>query len=377
MEFEFATAARIVFGRGVIRQASSLVGGLGVRPLLVTGRSAERGHRVLDGAESFRVDGEPTIGLVEAGAELARSLRCDVVVGVGGGSALDAAKAIAALAVNPGPALEYLEVIGRGRPLGRAALPVVAAPTTAGTGSEVTRNAVLSSPGHGVKVSLRHISMLPKVALVDPDLMLSLPAAATAATGLDALTQLIEPYVSVRATAMTDPLCREGIPRVGSALCRAFDHPGDVDARTRMALGALLSGMALANAGLGAVHGFAAVLGGRFAAPHGALCAALLPAAMRVNVRALRERHPEGPYLDRYREVAVWLGEGSQATAESAALAAGRQVERLLIPRLSQWGVRPADVPEAARLAEQASSMKGNPVKLTRTELEEILESAI
>lgn len=377
MQFEFATAGRIVFGRGVSKQARTLVDGLGVRPLLVTGRSPERGTRVLEDVEPFTVDGEPTIELVEAGAEWARSRRCDVIVGVGGGSALDAAKAIAALAVNPGPALQYLEVIGGGKSLDRAALPVVAVPTTAGTGSEVTRNAVLSSPEHRVKVSLRHASMLPKIALVDPDLTLSLPAAATAATGLDALTQLIESYVSVRATAMTDALCREGIPRVGSALCRAFDHPDDADARTQMALGALWSGMALANAGLGAVHGFAAVLGGRFTAPHGALCAALLPAAMRVNVRALRERDPAAPYLDRYRQVAIWLGEGDGAAPESAARAAEKLVDKLRIPRLSQWGVRPADLPEAARQAEQASSMKGNPVKLTRAELEEMLEAAL
>jgi len=376
MRFEFATAGRILFGPGASIQVQAVVEQLGRRPLLVTGASADRAARVLPGTERFAVGREPTIALVEAGAERARARQCDVIVGLGGGSALDAAKAIAALAANSGPALCYLEVIGEGKPLVHPALPVVAIPTTAGTGSEVTRNAVVAAPDHDVKVSLRHASMLPKVALVDPDLAVSLPPAATAATGLDALTQLIEPYVSVRATPMTDMLCRDGIPRIAAALCRVCDNPGDRDGRAEMALAALLSGMALANSGLGAVHGFAAVLGGRFSAPHGALCATLLPAVTHVNVRALRERDPGSPALERYREVAAWLGEPHPA-AEAASQAAERLVRRLGIPPLSAWGVKPADVSGVARGAEQASSTKGNPVKLTGEELEEILEAAL
>ena len=377
MQFEFATAGRILFGLGVSSQAPKVVAGFGTRALVVTGGSSGRIGIVPENAEHFIVEREPTIAMAEAGAQLARERGCDVVVGIGGGSVLDAAKAIAALAANPSPALNYLEVIGQGRPLLHPALPVVAIPTTAGTGSEVTRNAVLAAPECGLKVSLRSPSMLPKVALVDPALAVSLPPATTAATGLDALTQLIEPYVSARATPLTDALCRDGIPRIVAALPCVFENPADIDGRTQMALGALLSGMALANSGLGAVHGFAAVLGGRFPAPHGALCAALLPAVLRGNVRALRDRDPAAVALERYRQVAQWIAADPNATAESAADAAEILVRQLRIPRLAEWGVRPTDLTEVASKAQQASSMKANPVKLTSAELEQILMAAL
>ncbi|HYO81794.1 MAG TPA: iron-containing alcohol dehydrogenase, partial [Bryobacteraceae bacterium] len=198
--FEFATAARIVFGRGTLARVDGIAAELGRRAFRVTGRT-------FASADSFVVSGEPTIDLVRAGAEQCRRFGGDVVVAIGGGSVLDAGKAIAALAANPGDALDYLEVVGRGQPLSAAPLPVIAVPTTAGTGSEVTRNAVLASPEHGVKASLRHPSMLPRAAVVDPELTLDLPREVTASTGLDALTQLIEPYISVRANALTDMFC--------------------------------------------------------------------------------------------------------------------------------------------------------------------------
>jgi alcohol dehydrogenase class IV len=377
MQFEFATAGRILFGLGVSSQAPTVVAEFGARALVVTGGSPGRSGIVLESAAQFIVECEPTVAMAEAGAQLARERGCDVVVGIGGGSVLDAAKAIAALAANPGPALNYLEVIGQGQPLLHAALPVVAIPTTAGTGSEVTRNAVLAAPECGLKVSLRSPSMLPKVALVDPALAVSLPPATTAATGLDALTQLIEPYVSARATPLTDALCRDGIPRIVAALPRVFGSPADMEGRVLMALGALFSGMALANAGLGAVHGFAAVLGGQFTAPHGALCATLLPAVLRGNVQALRDRDAAGAALERYRDVARWIGAEPDATAECAADAAERLVSQFRIPRLAEWGVRSTDVAEVARKAQQASSMKANPVKLTSSELEQILMAAL
>ena len=230
-----------------------------------------------------------------------------MVVGIGGGSVIDTAKAIAALVSNSGEPLDYLEVIGKGCALERAPVAFIALPTTAGTGSEVTRNAVLGSPEHGVKASLRSPMMLPRLSVIDPELTVELPPALTASTGLDALTQLIEPYVSSRANAMTDLYCLEGMRRVSRSLRRAFVDGGDKEARTDMAFASLLGGLALANAGLGVVHGFAAPMGGMFDAPHGAVCAALLPHGVAANIRALRSRGANGDALRRYAEVAAIL----------------------------------------------------------------------
>ena len=244
---------------------------------------------------------------MEQGVELAKAERCELVIGFGGGSALDAAKAIAAMLANGGELLDYLEIIGRGKPLTKPSAPFIAIPTTAGTGAEVTRNAVLASPEHKVKVSLRSPLMLAKVAVVDPELTYDLPSALTASTGLDALTQLIEPFVCNRANPMTDGLCVEGLRRAARSLRMAFGKGRDQDAREDMAVASLFGGMALSNAGLGAVHGFAGPIGGSFSAPHGAICAALLPHVMAMNLRALRQRDPHGAALFRYEEAAWWL----------------------------------------------------------------------
>src|SRR5437867_2251260 len=259
LRFEFATAPRILFGASALRDVGPIAKGLGHRALIVTGRSAGRAsalNRLLGEHEIARwtlaIAGEPKIEDVEHGVQLARGEGCDLVIGFGGGSAIDAAKAVAALTTNGGEVLDYLEVIGRAKPLTNPPLPVIAVPTTAGTGAEVTRNAVLASPEHRVKVSLRSPLMLPKVALVDPELTYELPAELTASTGLDALTQLIEPYVSCKANPLTDAICIEGIRRVARSLRRAFDD-GARSAREDMALASLFGGLALANAGLGAV----------------------------------------------------------------------------------------------------------------------------
>ena len=275
MNFEFATATRIVFGSGKLAEAGSIARGLGQRALLVTGADPARAARLgelLDkaGVEfvTFAVAGEPSVALAVAGAELARTGRCELVIACGGGSVIDAGKAIAALATNLGDPLDFLEVVGRGQPLRAAPLPFIAIPTTAGTGAEVTRNAVLAVPEQRVKVSLRSPLMLPRVALVDPELTLGLPPALTASTGLDALTQLLEPFVSGRANPFTDALCRDGLRRCARSLRRAFHDGQDAAAREDMALASLFGGLALANAGLGAVHGFAGPIGGMFPAPH-------------------------------------------------------------------------------------------------------------
>jgi len=384
MQFEFATAARLVFGEGTIREVGSWARALGARPLVVTGHASDRAQPLLSALEKqgmswslFRLAGEPQMDDVTDGVQCARRASCDLIIGMGGGSALDAAKAIAALLTNQGDLLDYLEVIGPGKPLRLPPAPVIAIPTTAGTGAEVTRNAVLASPAHRIKVSLRHAGMLPRLALVDPELTYPLPPAITAATGMDALTQLIEPFVSVRANPVTDSFCVEGLRRITSGLRRAFAHGSDTVARRDMALASLLGGLALANAGLGAVHGFAAPVGGMFPAPHGAVCARLLAPVMETNVRALRRRPPASDALNRYTEIARLLTGNSTAGPDDGVAWVRRLCLDLGIPGLGAYGLTRAAMPDLVEKAAQASSMKANPLVLTRDELLEILDQSI
>jgi alcohol dehydrogenase class IV len=383
MTFEFATAQRIVFGSGVVRQTGALASALGQRPLVVTGRRVDRAETVLASLrasglapEVFSVSEEPTTSLVESGVKHAKSCGCDLVIGCGGGSALDAGKAISAMLTNPGELLDYLEVIGRGQSIKQAPAPFIAIPTTAGTGSEATRNAVLASAEHRVKVSLRSPLMLPSIALVDPELTHGLPADVTAATGLDALTQLLEPFVCSRSNPMVDALCREGLMRAGRSLRKACQEPSNASARVDMALASLFGGIALANAGLGVVHGFAGPIGGMFPAPHGAVCAALLPHACRVNIRALQSRQPDSPVLGRYAEAAAILTGQAGEAADTLTDYLARLIADLKIPRLGLYSLQQRDVPEVVEKAMRASSMKANPIALTHEELTEILEAA-
>jgi alcohol dehydrogenase class IV len=382
--FEFATATRIIFGAGTISKAGPLAKEFGRHALVATGRDATRAKRLLDAlrklevrAVPFAVDGEPDLEVVRRGVALARRERCDLVIGFGGGSALDAGKAIAAMLTNDGDVLDYLEVIGGGKPLARSPAPLLAIPTTAGTGAEVTRNAVLSSPEHRLKVSLRSPLMLPKVALVDPELTWDLPPALTASTGLDALTQLIEPYVSARANPMTDGLCVEGIKRVARSLRAAFENGRNAAAREDMALASLFGGLALANAGLGAVHGLAGVIGGMFGAPHGAICAALLPRVMAANLAALRSRDSSNPALPRYEEVARLVTGRSSALAKDGVEWVARLVSDLQIPMLGTYGLKSQHTADLVEKSKNASSMKANPIVLTSEELAAVVEEAI
>ena len=384
MPFEFATAGRIVFGEGAANEAAPAAAAMGRRALLVTGESAERAAGLARALEAvglavapLRVSGEPSIETIAAGTVYARGEACDVVVAMGGGSAIDAGKALAAMLTNPGEPLDYLEVVGRGQPLRQPSAPFIAVPTTAGTGSEVTRNAVLAAPERGVKASLRSPYLLPRLALVDPELTLDLPPALTASTGLDALTQLIEPYVSIRANAMTDLYAVEGLRTAGASLPRAWANGGDREARRGMCWASLLGGLSLANAGLGAVHGFAAPVGGMFPAPHGAVCAALLAPAITINVEALRQRAPESRALGRYDEVARLLTAKPHATAADGIEWIAALCRRFEIPPLRVYGVTAAHIPALASRAAEANSMKANPIKLTREELEEIIGRAI
>lgn len=383
MRFEFATATRIIFGPGSIKEAAPIAASFGRRALIVVGSTPDQATALIDQLRAlgvtamiFSVSGEPSIETVQAGMQIARANNCDIVIGLGGGSAIDTGKAIAALLTNPGDPLDFLEVVGRGQALQQTPLPYLAIPTTAGTGSEVTRNAVLASHEHRVKVSLRSPLMLPRVAIIDPELTYSLPPAITASTGLDALTQLIEPYTCNAPNPLVDAICREGLQRAARSLQRVYQDGSDVAAREDMSIAALFGGLALANAKLGAVHGFAGPLGGLFPAPHGMICARLLPFVGEANVRALQEREPTSPILQRYAEVAQLLTGRSTAGPGDAIEWLHQLCAELNIAPLSQFGFAPNDIPTVVAQAQKASSMKGNPIALTEEELQRILSQA-
>lgn len=382
--FEFAGPQRIVFGEGAAGKTGEMVQEWGLRALVVVGAGETVVAPVLTSLEAagliyetVRVSQEPSLESVEAALEQARRMDAEMVLGVGGGSAMDTAKAVAALLANPGEMLDYLEVVGRGQQLRVASKPCACIPTTAGTGSEATRNAVVGVPEKQVKVSLRGVGMLPRLALVDPELTYSLPPEPTAFTGLDALTQVIEPFVSIAANPLTDAICREGMRRGGPALRRAYQDGSDRKARAAMSFTSLAGGLALANAKLGAVHGFAGVLGGMIPMPHGAICARLLPLVMEANIQALEARMPGSPALERYAEAARLLTGDEMANAMDGVEWATRLVAELNIPRLGAYGLRADQLDEVVEKSQGASSMKGNPLVLTPEELHGILERAI
>jgi len=383
MRFDFVTAAKIVFGAGALKELGLLAAPLGKHALVVTGKNPNRAASVTDLLKAQNIDftvfatnGEPTVQTARDGVKTAADADCDMVIGFGGGSALDTAKAIAALLTNPGDPLDYLEVIGRGQPIKNASAPFIAIPTTAGTGSEVTSNAVLASPEHQVKVSLRSPLMLAQVALVDSLLTHSSPPDVTAQSGLDALTQVIEPFTSNKANPLTDAICKEAIQRAAGALQKAYERPENAAAREDMALVSLSGGLALSNAKLGAVHGFAGPFGGMFDAPHGGICARLLPFVMDMNVKALRQRQPESDYLRRYQQVAQLLTGDERAAAEDGVKWVYLLTQALNVPGLASYGMTDSDLPALIEKATVASSMQGNPIKLTADEMRVILTAA-
>lgn len=384
MRFEFATVARIIFGAGSVSQLAQLAGDKGRRALVVTGSQPSRVGDCIQSLRDARlrhtlypVAGEPAIDVVNQAKAAALSAGCDLVIGIGGGSVLDSGKAIAALIPNEGEALDYLEVIGKGQTLRQAPIPFIAVPTTAGTGAEVTKNAVLTSPQHRQKVSLRDNRMLADIALLDPMLTGSMPPSVTASTGMDALTQVLEPYVSCFANPLADAFCIQGLRRVGRSLRRVYAAPDDAAARADMAFASLMGGLALANAKLGAVHGFAGVLGGMYAAPHGAVCAALLPHVIKANIRALQQRQPHHPTLKRFDDIARLILDDPSANA-SAALDWIDETSRLFgIPKLGGYGVQAADFDAIVEKSSASSSMKGNPLQLNADELKAILAAAL
>jgi alcohol dehydrogenase class IV len=325
----------------------------------------------------YSIPEEPTTDLALAAVDAARRGDCDFVIGIGGGSVLDTGKIVAALLTNKGELMKYLEVVGDSQPLKNRSAPYIAIPTTAGTGTEVTRNAVLNSPKHHVKVSMRSPLMLPQLALIDPELTYSMPPAITASTGLDAFTQLLEAFVSRHSNPVTDAVCREGIQRAARSITIAYQDGEDATAREDMCIASLFGGLALANAKLGAVHGLAGPLGGMYKAAHGALCAGLLPYVMDTNFKALKTRAPESKALDRYDEVAHLITGSSKACATEGISWMHSLCKQLNIPPLAEYGITEAEFSLVANKAQQSSSMKGNPIDLTTEEIVEILQRAI
>jgi alcohol dehydrogenase class IV len=387
--FTFRTAGAITFGRGTREGVAATVARLGQRVLLVTGarslaasgegdrihaRFAAAGLHVV----TLAVSGEPDVDAVDRGAAIAKESDAQVIVAVGGGSVLDAAKAVGVVAANGGSAIDYLEDLpgGGGKGIRTRPLPLVAVPTTAGTGSEVTRNAVLRVPQAGLKRSMRDDRMVPCVAIVDPDLVATAPPEVATAAGLDALAHLVESYVSLGAQPTTDLIALEGARRATLALGALAD--GRVTARAgawdELALASLWGGIALANAGLGAVHGLAAPLGGRCSIPHGAACAALLAPTIRTNVKALRARSRDAPALARYAALARALTGRDDPIHLAATIGTLRQ--RLGAKPLAELGAQPAEMSTIVALS-RGGSMKYNPIVLTDTELESIVSAAM
>ena len=382
--FEFTTANRIIFGAGKLKDIGGIAASFGKRALVVTGSQPQRAQRLLDllqadgiDCQTFAVSGEPDVALVQAGVAQARHSGRDVIIGIGGGAVIDAGKAISGLLTNDGDIFDYLEVIGKGQALKNAATPYIAIPTTSGTGAEVTSNAVIYSPEHRVKVSLRHPLMLPRIALVDPELTYTAPPAVTASSGLDAITQVIEAFVSNKANPLTDSLCREGIQRGARSLLRVYQHGDDAAAREDMAITSLFSGIALSNAKLGAVHGFAGPMGGMYSIPHGAVCACLLPQVMLTNVHALATRQPDNPALRRYAEIAHIVTGRPDATAEDGVAWVRELCQAVNIQPLSAFNITASDFPAIIEKSAVSSSMQGNPIRLTAAEMGAILQAAL
>jgi len=378
--FSFSTAGKILFGSGQSKHAARLITAFGPTVMVVHGALHMRAEWLLNDimeqggdVSCLSCPDEPSLMLLETAVDVARAIKPDVIVSVGGGSAIDLGKAVAALMPAKGQAIDYLEVVGAGKKLDSQPLPFVAIPTTAGTGAEVTKNAVISVLQKKRKVSLRDDRMMADVAIVDPRLTDGLPRNITLSAGLDAITQVIEPYISCKGTPLSDALCKPAIPRGLAALGRLMEGE-DADARDEIAWVSLCGGLALANSGLGAVHGFAGVIGGHCGAPHGAICGALLPHVLRCNAKASID---QSHYAARISEVCESISKFTGAQESDVALKLFEEwIHRNGLSRLSDMGVQPRDHGEIVEAAQASSSMKGNPVALSNEELLGVLASA-
>jgi alcohol dehydrogenase class IV len=360
MNFDLYNVPRIVFGRGTIARLAELVPQSSRVMLVYNGRKPEIPHAV-----DSRQHGEPTVDDIDRALAVARDAKVDFVLGVGGGSAIDAAKAVAGLLANGGVASDYMEVVGKGQKITKPAIPWIAIPTTAGTGAEVTRNAVIGWPEKKFKASIRSELLMARVALIDPDLGRAVPSPVTAASGMDALCQCIEAYLSTGANRMTDTIAQEGVSLASQHLRRAYENGQDAEAREGMAYAALCGGIALTNAGLGAVHGFAAPIGANFPIPHGVICGRLLAPVLRANWY-----HSDARTRGRIETLNFILG-------DRAAGVTGRLIDQLNLPGFSMFGMTDADIDPMVELAKRASSMRYNPVVLPDNALREILREAL
>ena len=381
MNIDFSTANRIIFGAGSISSLREIIGHYGKRVLIIKGKKYPDPGTIFAICENanvkwncFNVENEPNIETINRSVGLGREKESDFVIGFGGGSVIDTGKATSALLNNKGSLLDYLEVVGKGKPLKNPSKPYIAIPTTAGTGSEVTRNAVISVPEKKVKVSMRNAYLLPAVAIVDPELTYGVPQAITAVTGMDALTQVIEPYVSRYSNPLVDMFCKDAIPKGASYLLKAWEDGNDHEARKNISWVSLMGGLALANAKLGAVHGFAGPIGGMFHASHGAVCAALLPSVMLVNVETLSNRGNDIEKISRFEDVARWVTGVENATIEEGVEWIASLRDNMEIPRLSELGIKKAHFPAIIEKSKNSSSMKGNPIQLTEQEMVKVLE---
>lgn len=382
MQFEFATTGQIIFGNGAIKNLPNIANTLGKNAFVICGKNSERIGPIIKNLNGsgiktivFSIKSEPTVTIIIEAVNKARQEKCDLVIGIGGGSVIDSGKAVSALLTNSGELMEYLEVIGKGKEINNSPAPYIAIPTTAGTGAESTCNAVIASTEHKVKVSMRSKLMYPRIAIVDPELTYSMPPSITASTGLDALTQLIEAYVSNKANPLTDGICIEGLKRAGRSLYLSY-KTGDKSAREDMCIASLFSGMALANAKLGAVHGLAAPLGGYLSAPHGMICARLLPFVIEANINSLIKHQPSSDSLQRFNILAQILTKKDDATAIDAVDWIKNICKDMDIRGLGELGLKESDIEEIARQAKKTSSIKGNPIELGEAELIEILQKA-
>lgn len=383
LSFEFATSNRIIFGNGTANKIGELGVNFGFNALIVTGSGKVPAEDIVQTLEKeniksiiFRVTQEPDIESIGAGVVMGKSFGCDFIIGFGGGSVIDSAKAIAAMMTNPGNLIDYLEVIGGGKSIKFRPLPLIALPTTAGTGTEVTKNAVVLSPEHRVKVSMRSPMMIPTLAIIDPELTYSMPAAVTASTGMDALTQCIEPYVSKKSNPLTDGIAIQGIKAAARSLLGAYKDGKNKNAREDMAFASLCGGLALANSGLGVVHGFAGVLGGMYAAPHGEICASLLAAGMKYNVEALKSMPGKQEILARYGEIAQWLTGNPKASIDEGIKWVKTLTEQLSIKGLKDVGVKEEDFDVIIDQSLVSSSMQKNPFQFDKKSLEAILRES-
>lgn len=391
--FEIARLPRIVFGDGTLARVPALAKQYGRRALLVTGAHSlqQSPHwsaltvslqQAGMGWEVFTVAGEPSPQLVDQAAGQLRNAGIEVVVGIGGGSVLDAAKAIAGLLRIPNSVMDFLEGVGPELPYVGPAVPFIAVPTTAGTGSEATKNAVLSVQGeHGFKKSFRHEMLVPEYAVLDPQLLATCPPALVAANGMDALTQLLESYVSLKANPYTDALAMSGIRMVRDGLFAwYYQTPRAQEARGEMLYAALLSGITLAQVGLGSVHGLAAPLGAFFPIPHGVACGTLVAACTEMNLRVLRQRVPDSPALEKYGHVGKVLAQDmvldDEAGCERLLETLAAWTSQLELPLLSSHGMSESDIPIVVANC-RGSSMQTNPVVLTDSEVAEVLATRL